>query len=93
VLEATDGADALRFIEDGAGVDLVLTDVRMPGSDGIRLAKRIKGLRPDAKILIMTGYASQLPQGEDSPQHVEGVLLKPFSMAHLAREVNRALIS
>jgi len=41
----------------------------------------------------MTGYSTQQPKGEDAPEGVLGVLHKPFSMDHLAREVNRALIS
>jgi CheY-like chemotaxis protein len=93
VLEATDGSDALHFVKEGKNVDLVLTDVRMPGEDGIRLAGRIRKLLPDVKILVMTGYASQLSKGNNAPEGVLGVLHKPFSMDYLAREVHRVLIS
>jgi len=93
VLEATDGTDAQRFVDDGTKIDLMLTDVRIPGVDGLQMAKRIARQLPSIKVLVMTGHASQISSGGESPEGAVGVLFKPFSMAHLAREVKQALVS
>ncbi len=57
VLEAGDGVEALGVAERHAGpVHLLLSDVRMPGMDGRELARRFRAARPEARVLLMTGY-------------------------------------
>jgi two-component system cell cycle sensor histidine kinase/response regulator CckA len=78
VLQAATGADALSLAADQP-VDLLLTDVVMPSMSGLELAERIRALRPDLSVLLMSGYS----QGVLGPQRGmdEGVHLiqKPFS--------------
>ncbi|WP_227439724.1 PAS-domain containing protein [Methylobacterium sp. W2] len=93
VLEAADGEEALRvFGANTAAVDLLLTDVVLPGKvRGRELAERITEMRPEVRILYMSGYT------ENSIVHHgrldDGVRLigKPFKREHLAVKVAEAL--
>jgi DNA-binding NtrC family response regulator len=58
VQTANSGADALRLL-DQSPVDVVMTDVRMPGMDGIQLLKGVRAIDPDLPVIIMTAYASE----------------------------------
>jgi DNA-binding NtrC family response regulator len=58
VVTANSGADALRLL-DQAPVDVVITDVRMPGMDGIQLLKGVRALDPELPVIMMTAYASE----------------------------------
>ncbi|MBI4012694.1 MAG: response regulator, partial [Candidatus Rokubacteria bacterium] len=92
VLEAGHPTHALRLAADHVGpIHLLLTDVVMPGMSGRHLADRLAALRPELKVLYMSGYA------EDGIVH-HGVigagrafLQKPFRGDVLAREVRRVL--
>ncbi len=63
VVEAGDGATAMRLVDEGLRPDLLVTDVGLPGAiDGLRLAEQIRSRRPETAVLFMTGYAaSSLP--------------------------------
>ena len=93
VIEAADGAAALRLIEaDDGQIDLLFTDVVLPGGlDGRAVAERARQLRPDLKVLFTTGYARNaiVHQGRLDPG-VE-LLSKPFAYADLAARVRDLL--
>ena len=57
VITATDGQEALKRFSSHP-VDVVISDIRMPGVDGLSLLRRIKALDPEAAIIMMTGFAS-----------------------------------
>ena len=57
VVEATDGAEALRLLERHE-VDCVLTDLRMPGADGMAVLARTRQVQPDAAVLVLTAYGT-----------------------------------
>jgi CheY-like chemotaxis protein len=88
---AADGADALRVLADGMPVDLLVTDVIMPGMTGPELVERVGQERPDLSVLYMSGY----PEGVLTHGGVvdPGVRLleKPFSEQELLDAVGRAL--
>jgi signal transduction histidine kinase len=93
-LEATDAAAALKIIDTGADVDLLFTDVIMPGSmNGRQLADEALRRRPALKTLFTSGYTEDaiIHQGRLDP----GVLLlaKPYRKADLARMIRTALAS
>ena len=70
-------------------VDVVLTDVIMPGMSGVELARRLHEKREDLPVLYMTGYLD--PGGEDERLEERVVIPKPFTRAELARRVREAL--
>jgi two-component system cell cycle response regulator CpdR len=62
ILQAANGVQALKVLEDNSGVALLLSDVRMPNMDGYELAERALAKLPELKVLMLTGYpAEQLP--------------------------------
>jgi two-component system, cell cycle sensor histidine kinase and response regulator CckA len=90
VLRAEDGREASRLVNERKGaIDLLLTDVIMPGMSGPALAKQVRSLRPQTKVLYMSGYS-----GEFLPEMMTpGVsfIQKPFTVADLARKIRKLL--
>jgi len=58
VLTAEDGFEALRLLTQQE-IDVLLTDIVMPGLDGVELARKAKALRPDMRIMFLTGYSAR----------------------------------
>ena len=89
VESATDAASALALLEQGTEVDLILTDVVMPGGvNGVELARAARELRPDVAILLTSGYVSEAARFRDS----EFALIdKPFDPAELAAKLREQL--
>ena len=80
VLDAANGNDALSKLAGFDGlVDLVITDVVLPGANGYRLAQQIHQARPTAKIMFITGYGGDRLSQEGIPKAQQEVLTKPFS--------------
>ena len=91
VLQAADGAMALTLLQDDAAIDLLLTDIAMPGMNGRQLAAAARQLRPGLKVLFVTGYAHDA-SGEGGLAGPGMALLgKPFGLAALARKVEAIL--
>ncbi len=92
VLSARDGDDALLICEQHKGrIHLILTDVVMPGMSGHELAKRLKSLHPEIKVLYMSGYT-------DDTIVLHGVLVegvnytqKPFTVDALTKKIREVL--
>jgi two-component system, cell cycle sensor histidine kinase and response regulator CckA len=90
VLSAKDGADALSLVEgEQPDLDLVITDVVMPGMDGLELADRLRVASPDLDVLFMSGYADT--SDDRHRTYGRGFLQKPFSIHELSAEVGRIL--
>jgi DNA-binding response OmpR family regulator len=87
VLEAGDAMDAVRLIVDRGGIDLLFTDVGLPGGvSGRALADAARSAQPSLRVLFTTGYARD--------QHeLEGLhfIAKPFSLAALAAKVREVM--
>ena len=76
-VDSVDGNDGLEMFGTGSGIDLVLTDLHMPGMGGRSLAREVLRRRPDAKILLMSAHP--IDQEIDEPDlDVDGLLSKPF---------------
>jgi signal transduction histidine kinase/ActR/RegA family two-component response regulator len=91
VLTAKDGEEALGLVEcSGEPIQVLVTDVVMPNMRGPELAKRLKQLRPDLKVVYMSGY---LEYNTGSGEFLEEgfFLQKPFSRNTLVRKVAEAL--
>ena len=90
VKDYADGDDALKSLEQEV-FDLLLTDIVMPGMDGIELARRGAELDPAMKIVFITGFAAvALSSGSPTPAGAK-VLSKPFHLRELVDEVDRVI--
>jgi CheY-like chemotaxis protein len=93
VVSAPDGAEALRMVAefDGA-IDLLLTDLVMPGMSGGELAETLLLERPGIGVLFMSGYPQGLSEESYTPA-AEGVLSKPFTERGLLEAVRESIAS
>ncbi|HEU5169799.1 MAG TPA: ATP-binding protein [Gemmatimonadales bacterium] len=92
VLEATDGGSALDAVEGYRGtLDLLVTDLVMPGVGGVELADRISRLRPGMAVLFMSGYTEREVIDRGGPPAGTMLLNKPFRAGELVAAVRRAL--
>lgn len=89
VLQAADGAAGLRVARSGTRIDLLLTDVGLPGGmNGRQLADAVRSQRPELKVLFITGYAENAAVGNGRMESGMEVLTKPFAVDVLAAKVN-----
>lgn len=89
VSACVDGLAALALLEqEGAAFDLLLTDIVMPGLDGIELSYRARKLFPDIKVLYISGFT-----GTDGADPKSAMLSKPFHLSQLIMHVERLLQS
>ncbi|HWB45968.1 MAG TPA: PAS domain S-box protein [Hyphomicrobiaceae bacterium] len=92
VLEASDGPTALEILKTGNSVDLVFTDLIMPGGmSGREVAARARELRPGIRVLLTSGYAEELVQGESLERERLRVLRKPYHQAELVSTLREVL--
>lgn len=92
LVSVSDGSDGLDALGDEPGrYDLLLTDIVMPGVDGIELARRAAEIDSGLKIMFITGFAAvALNAGEAAPKNAK-VLSKPFHLRDLVDEVARVM--
>jgi PAS domain S-box-containing protein len=91
-LEAVDGPSGLRILRQDERIDLLVTDVGLPGMNGRQLADQARETRPDLKILFITGYAESVAISDGFLQPGMEMITKPFELDNLARRI-RAMIS
>jgi len=92
VVRVADGEDGLDVLGEAPGqFELLLTDIVMPGVDGIELARRAAEVDPGLKIMFITGFAAvALNAGSGAPKEAK-VLSKPFHLRDLVDEVARVM--
>ena len=92
VLEAEDGAAAMQLAAHYSGIiHLLLTDVVMPGMNGRELARRVTSIRPNVKVLYMSGYTETVIDRNGSIEPGVELLQKPFSMQELTVKIRELL--
>lgn len=86
------GLDALSFVECGERrIDVVVSDVGLPGLRGDKLAAKLRRVRPALPVVLMTGYSEVVAPGSDAALGVVAVLQKPVTIEDLLSAVRAAL--
>ncbi|HET8598489.1 MAG TPA: ATP-binding protein [Castellaniella sp.] len=90
VMCAADGMEGIRALEQAPRVDLLVTDVGLPGMDGRDLAERARARQPELPVLFMTGYVEAASKDSWSGPRT-GLIVKPFTLDVLAVRVRNML--
>jgi len=92
VTQAQDGHAALALLKQSVPVDLLFTDIVMPGGmTGVELARHATELRPGLKILFTSGFAENALQGDEDRLGGRNFLSKPYRKQDLARRIREVL--
>jgi PAS domain S-box-containing protein len=91
VLEAPDGAAALKLLDSHSDVTVLFTDVGLPGINGRQLAEAVHLRRPGVKVLFTTGYARNAIVHNGLVDAGVDVLIKPFTVDRLARKLREVI--
>ena len=94
VLEAGNSQSGLQIVESSARIDLLLTDVGLPGGmNGRQLADAARKRRPDLKVLFLTGYAESVVAGNNGMEQGMEIMTKPFALDKLVAKVKGMISS
>ncbi len=85
-----DGLEALDALSE-EDYDLLITDIVMPGLDGIALSLKVTKEKPDMAILLMTGYAAERQRAHNLDALIDQVVAKPFSLRQICDAAEEAL--
>lgn len=95
VVDAFDNTEnaLAHFKQNPSDFSLVLTDIRMPGISGIELAKEMRKVRPDLKVMAMTAYAEMNDEIHDNIPSIrkEDIVYKPFGIVQICSAVKKQL--
>ena len=91
VLTAPDGATALSMLREGMRIDVLFTDIVMPGLDGIEVARRALEQVPGLKVLFMTGYAEKAAEKQHFLDAATDMISKPFTIDALANKIREMI--
>ena len=92
VLEAGGGEEALEIVKSEAHtIHLIITDVVMPSMDGPTMVRHVKQLKPDLRVIFMSGYAEEAFRRDDQSSQDIHFLPKPFGLKQLAAKVKEVL--
>jgi CheY-like chemotaxis protein len=82
IIEADSAEEALRLLDAGLAIDMLVTDHLMPGMSGADLARKLRDSRPDLPVMIVSGYAETEAIAPDLPR-----LVKPFRQDEMAAKL------
>jgi len=92
VISADSGGKAIELIkQSGKGIDLVILDLIMPGMDGSKTFDRIRGLAPELRVIIASGYAMEGKAAGIMARGGNGFLQKPFTIMELSKKVREVI--
>jgi CheY-like chemotaxis protein len=80
-IEAGDGAEALALLQKDSAIEILLTDLGLPGMNGRQLVEEARRLKPDLKVIIASGYSTEAGAAPEDAVH----LTKPFDLSQLRR--------
>ena len=90
VTAAQDGLQALECLKEGP-FDLLVTDIVMPGLDGIGLALKVTRDYPELPVLLMTGYSAERQRAHNLDELIAEVVVKPFTLKQICEAAEAAL--
>jgi len=91
VMVASEANEALALEAAGSAIDLVVTDMILPGQSGRELAREFRRRRPEIRVLVMSGYSGEHGEAPETLPEGAGYLAKPFSLVELRRRVREIL--
>ena len=91
VRQASDANEAIGIVARG-GIDCLLTDIGLPGMDGVELAETVRQKRPDMAIVLMTAYTDRFSSLQDDLKRDCALLPKPFRYGEISRAVSSAIM-
>lgn len=87
VIEAENGRTGLNSLREES-IDLILSDIRMPGGDGISFLEKVREINPDIPFIFLTGF-SDLTLEEALRKGAQGIFTKPYNSQDLAKTISR----
>jgi PAS domain S-box-containing protein len=90
VLSANNGSDALEILKRTPDVDVLFTDVAMPGMSGIELGHQARALAPEMKIILVSGYPAPALRTESTNLDEFPLITKPYSVAQIVKQLRAA---
>ena len=88
---AHDGIEALQSIVDHPHVDMVVSDINMPGMSGLEMLPKVRAERPDVPVIMITAYGDTETRRKAAEQGAVGLLTKPIDFALLRHEIDTRL--
>lgn len=85
------GEDALRTLETGEKIDVLITDVCMPGMDGMELLRKVKAGYPDVEVIMVTGFGTLETAVQTLRHGAVDYLKKPFKVDEFLGAIERAV--
>jgi CheY-like chemotaxis protein len=91
VLVTQDGLEALEKMQGAGRIDLLISDVQMPGLDGISLVEKALAAYPGLRVVLMSGFAGELDRADHLKARIARVITKPFTLEQIRTAVRSAL--
>lgn len=92
VVVTQDGLEALEKVQAApARIDLLITDVQMPGLDGIALVEKALAVNPKLRVVMMSGFADELGRAGHLKSTISRIITKPFTLEQIRSAVRAAL--
>ncbi len=91
IYEAETGYEALHLLTKNKGIQVVLLDLLMPGQHGLQTLSEIRRMRPDCRVLVMTGFSSEIPEEMRNDGTINGILEKPVEIQTLRTAMRAAV--
>ncbi|MCE9560485.1 MAG: response regulator [Planctomycetes bacterium] len=91
VIEASNAAEAMQLRELHPAIQLLLSDLNMPGTGGLALSETMRALRPGIRVLLITRGDQGAESTADAELAADAFLQKPFTLTSLARQVRAVL--
>ena len=85
------GENCLKALKENEDISLILMDIKMPRQNGIEITKDIKRLRPNIKVIVVTGYESAEIAQEATEAGADAYITKPFESKEILKKINMYL--